>query len=68
MVFTRETCGVLGAERAAHPQFAHDPDHDRSDVRAVGPVADVLGDGFFSIVDDGPQGDDRHTCDQYGST
>jgi hypothetical protein len=49
----REMCRVIGAECASHPQFAHDSDHDRRDVRAVGPVADVLGDSFFLIVDNG---------------
>jgi hypothetical protein len=57
---TGNPCGVLGADRRTESQTAHDAKDVNRRLRAIGPVADVLGNRFFTAVDGRPKSQLRH--------
>jgi hypothetical protein len=61
VVPVRHPRGMFGTHRSAKSQAPHDAKDLDGHVRAVGPIADVLGDGFFTAIGrGGAQGDVWH--------
>jgi len=56
----RNPGGVFSTDRRADSQLRDHPDDVNRGVWTIGPVAQVLGNGFFATVDDGSKGDLRH--------